>query len=75
MDKTLPKIKTVPGLKGVQRVVCGGCQDYKLVISLAADKFGNLEKANLEAEFLANVSKIPGVSTVETQTYTLMPLL
>lgn len=27
-----------------------------------------------EEEFLARIKAIPGVSTVETQTYTLMPL-
>ncbi len=33
-------LKKVDGVKGVQRIVCGGCQDYKVIVSLPADKFG-----------------------------------
>ena len=32
-------IKQIDGLKGVQRIVCGGCLDYKVIISLSADKY------------------------------------
>jgi hypothetical protein len=30
LDKLLPAIKGIDGLASVQRVVCGGCQDYKV---------------------------------------------
>ena len=30
--KILPQVKTLPGLVSVQRVVCGGCQDFKVGI-------------------------------------------
>jgi hypothetical protein len=33
------QIKGVSGVKSVQRVVCGGCLDYKVVVALPADKF------------------------------------
>lgn len=33
-------IQSVPGLKSIQRIVCGGCLDYKVVVSVSADKFG-----------------------------------
>jgi hypothetical protein len=41
----------------VQRIVCGGCLDYKLVTSLDADKFGSWEEAGFapEDEFLTKV--------------------
>lgn len=69
----LPALKKVDGVAGVQRVVCGGCKDFKVVIKLAADKFGPFEEGGFagEATFLEKLGKIPGVSAVETQTYTL----
>jgi hypothetical protein len=47
---------------------------FQVVISLPADSFGAWEEAKFAPEetFLSKVSAIPGVSTVETQTYTLM---
>jgi hypothetical protein len=72
IDETLPKIKALDGLKNVQRVVCGGCKDLKLIISFSADKFDKLEEAALEAAFLEAWKAIDGIDTVETQTYTLM---
>lgn len=32
-----PEIKNLEGVK-VQRIVCGGCMDFKVVISLPAEK-------------------------------------
>lgn len=103
LNKHTATIKKVEGVKNVQRVVCGGCQDYKVVISLPAEKWGawvsatglhtcptlqyvitllqfncwlqqEAQKFAPEADFLAAVKAIPGVSQVETQTYTLMPV-
>eukprot|EP00438_Fugacium_kawagutii_P035717 Skav234676 [mRNA] locus=scaffold1131:513158:513496:- [translate_table: standard] len=67
------ELKAVPGVKNVQRVVCGGCLDFKVVVKLAADKFGDWEKTGFapEASFLEKLKAIEGISTVETQTYTL----
>ena len=58
-----------------QRVVCGGCLDFKVVTALDAESFGEWEGAGFapEAAFLEAAKAIPGVTTVETQTYTLMP--
>lgn len=67
----LPKIKALDGLKNVQRVVCGGCKDLKLIIAFSAEKFGKLEEANLEGDFLEAIKGIEGISSVETQTFTL----
>lgn len=57
------------------RVVCGGCLDFKVVTSLDADNFGKWEAGDFkpEASFLDKLKAIDGVSLVETQTYTLMP--
>ena len=40
LNKYTTSLKGVEGVKGVQRIVCGGCQDYKVIVSLSADKFG-----------------------------------
>jgi hypothetical protein len=74
VDAILPQIKAIEGFKKVDRVVCGGCSDYKLIISFHAAGFANLEAANLEAAFLAKIGAIEGISQVETQTYTFMEL-
>merc|ERR1712087_739166 len=69
-----PAVSAVPGLKDFKRVVCGGCLDFKVVISLNAEAFGAWEAEGFkpEADFLAKLAAIPGISQVETQTYTLM---
>lgn len=65
-------IKSATGVSHVQRIVCGGCNDFKVIINLPADKFGPWAESNFapEERFLAAVKAIPGVSDVETQTYT-----
>ncbi|CAJ1409393.1 unnamed protein product [Effrenium voratum] len=71
LEEVLPKVKEVSG--SVQRVVCGGCLDFKVVVKLPAAKFGDWEKASFapEADFLAKLKGIEGISSIETQTYTL----
>ena len=69
-------MKAVKGVKSVQRVVCGGCLDFKVVTSLDAESFGAWEGAKFAPEetFLEKIKAIPGVTAVETQTYTLMQM-
>jgi hypothetical protein len=76
LDSVLAEIKQVDGCKGVQRVVCGGCLDFKVITSLSSDKFGDWQGKEFapEVDFLEKLKKIDGISTVETQTYTLMPM-
>merc|ERR1712003_420186 len=61
------------GVQSVQRVVCGGCLDFKVVIKLSTAAFGDWEKSGFEPEkgFLAALGGIKGLSAIETQTYTL----
>ncbi len=70
------QVKGVKGVKSVQRVVCGGCLDFKVVTALDIDSFGAWEASKFapEEKFLAKIKAIPGVTQVETQTYTLMPM-
>jgi hypothetical protein len=70
-------LKKIDGVKSVQRIVCGGCLDFKVITALSADKFADWEAKGFapEADFLAAVKAIGGVSQVETQTYTIEPVI
>lgn len=72
LESILPDVKSVDGVEGVQRVVCGGCLDFKVVTTLPADKFGAWEEKGFEPEskFIEKLKSIDGLSIVETQTYT-----
>ena len=76
LSELTPTIKGVAGVKSVQRVVCGGCLDFKVITALDGEKFGAWEEAGFapEEDFLAELKAIPGISLVETQTFTLMPV-
>jgi hypothetical protein len=34
-----PALKKIDGLNNIQRIVCGGCLDFKVIISLPAEKY------------------------------------
>lgn len=59
-------VKAVQGVKSVQRVVCGGCLDFKVVTALDVDSFGKWEEAKFAPEeaFLEKIKKIEGISQV-----------
>jgi hypothetical protein len=67
-------LKELPGVKRVDRVVCGGCLDFKVITSLDQPAFGDWEKGGFEPEidFLRRIKDIEGVTEVETQTFTIM---
>jgi hypothetical protein len=76
LNSVLADLKKLDGVKDVQRVVCGGCLDFKVITSLPVDKFKAWETSDFapEEDFLKKLKEIDGVSTVETQTFTLMPM-
>jgi hypothetical protein len=76
LEEILPIVKDVDGVKGVQRVVCGGCLDFKVVTTLPAEDFGKWEEAGFspEADFIEKLKSIDGLNAVETQTYTVSNL-
>lgn len=76
LDAILDEIKKLDGYKSVQRVVCGGCMDFKVIVALEAEKYGDWEGKGFAPEeaFLAKLNGIEGISQVETQTFTLMPM-
>merc|ERR1719215_537390 len=73
LDDVLGELSSVEGVSSVQRIVCGGCLDFKIVTKLSAAAFGEWEKMGFapEAAFLDAIKSIAGVSSVETQTYTI----
>jgi hypothetical protein len=72
LEPVFPTVKTVNGVAGVQRVLCGSCMDFKVVTTSPADKFGAWEEAGFapEGEFIDKLKSIDRLSIVETQTYT-----
>lgn len=76
LDGILEEVKKTDGVKSVQRVVCGGCLDFKVIVAVEAGKFGAWSDAQFSPEesFLASLKAIDGISQIETQTFTLMPM-
>mmetsp|Transcript_3295 Transcript_3295/g.11948 ORF Transcript_3295/g.11948 Transcript_3295/m.11948 type:complete len:113 (-) Transcript_3295:155-493(-) len=72
LEEALPALKSLEGLEKVNRIVCGGCQDFKIITTLSAESFGKWEAAGFapEESVLAKLKAIPGVQRVETQTFT-----
>lgn len=68
LTKVLDDVKAVDGVKSVQRIVCGGCHDFKVITSLVSDKFGAWKEKEFapEDEFLAKLKDIEGISTGES---------
>ena len=60
-------IKSIEGVN-IQRVVCGECKDFKVVISTPVDVYGKWAEGGHapEADFTAQMGAIAGVTCVET---------
>lgn len=76
LEASLPETKKNDGIKSVESVVCGGCLDFKVIISLPESNFCAWEEKRFapEFEFLRMLKDIDGISLVETQTYTMRSL-
>jgi hypothetical protein len=72
LESVVDDIKGVKGVKLVERIVCGGCLDFKVITSLSADDFGPWAESGFapEASFISMLQDIDGISAIETQTYT-----
>lgn len=71
------QLQKIPGVQSIQRIVCGGCLDFKVIVALSADKYADWEKTGHapEAEFINSLKAIDGVTQLETQTYTIEPVV
>ncbi|KAJ1463129.1 hypothetical protein M885DRAFT_610148 [Pelagophyceae sp. CCMP2097] len=76
IDAHLAEIKAIAGVASVQRVVCGGCLDFKIVVKVGLATHGDWANAAFapEALILSKMQAIEGVSQVESQSYTLQDL-
>merc|ERR1711982_101263 len=72
-NDVLAELSSVEGVSSIQRTVCGGCRDFKIVAKFPAAAFGDWEKSSFapEAEFLGALKNIAGITDIETQTFTL----
>ena len=75
-EMAIPELRFLNGLSGVQRVVCGGNKDFKVIVKLSLDAFEDWKQTGFHPEpsFLAALMDIEGVTEVEAQTYTIMPV-
>ena len=50
--------------------------DFKVIVALSEEKYGDWEanKFAPEEDFLAKLKAIDGITQVETQTFTIMPM-
>ena len=72
VEEYLPEVKKASKNARVNRLVCGGCLDFKLMTTVPLEDFGPWEEKGFapEGEFLEKLKAIKGVSQVETQTIT-----
>jgi hypothetical protein len=68
-ESFLPTLKALDGFEKVQRVVCGGCLDWKFIIQFNESSFP--ESVAGEEPFLEACAAIDGISGIETQTFTI----
>ena len=73
----IDEIKAVAGVVSVTRTVCGGCYDFKICTKVKVARFGAWEEAAFapEGKVLAELGAIAGISSVETQTFTLEDMM
>jgi len=76
LDENKDALKALPGFVGLQRMVCGECMDIRIITRLNAPEFKQWAEKSFapEATFLEKAKTIPGISQIETQTYTLMDM-
>ena len=75
LQKFLPTLKALPNAE-VTRVMCGGCHDFKIVVNqpCADHDAWKAQAFAPEADIVAELQAIAGISAVETQEYTCQPL-
>ena len=76
LQDVVGEIAKVDGFTESKRIVCGECQDFKIITPLPASKYEAWSEKQFapEKDFLDKLRSIDGISQVETQTYTFMPV-
>mmetsp|Transcript_35227 Transcript_35227/g.64358 ORF Transcript_35227/g.64358 Transcript_35227/m.64358 type:complete len:131 (+) Transcript_35227:56-448(+) len=75
MEVAAPVLQYVPGAQ-VQRIVSEERRDFKVIVKCTVNDFDLWKQTGFspELEFLEALQSIPGVSEVESQTYTIAPV-
>ncbi|CAE7945296.1 unnamed protein product [Symbiodinium sp. KB8] len=75
-DVAVPALRRVPGLLGVQRIVCGCKKEFKIICKLGLDAFEDWSGQQFfpEEEMVHRWQAIEGVSKIEVQTFSLEPV-
>mmetsp|Transcript_27887 Transcript_27887/g.64797 ORF Transcript_27887/g.64797 Transcript_27887/m.64797 type:complete len:162 (+) Transcript_27887:79-564(+) len=65
--------KADPQRQGVQRIVSADTKEFKIITKMPVDAFDAWAEGGFEpeAQFLAELRAIPGVTKIETQSYTI----
>merc|ERR1711862_582941 len=73
----VPQLRDIHGLLSVQRVVCGSCQDFKIICKMGMDAYDDWASVNFapEEEVIGALMSVEGVSKIEAQSYSIMPVL
>jgi len=73
LDGKMESLKGIAGVQGINRIVCGGCKDFKVIITANLDEFTAWEEGGYlpEKEFLDELRAIEGISNVDVQKYTI----
>jgi hypothetical protein len=69
LESVIDDLKSVDGVKCVERIVCDSCMDFKVITTFEAEKFTSWEKSGFDPEeyFLEMLQDIDGISDIETQ--------
>jgi hypothetical protein len=67
-------VRATPGVVRVQRMCCGTCMDYKIIVSMSAGHYAAwaARQHTPENEFLTALRSVDGVTQVEAQLYSIM---
>lgn len=76
LNDAIKEIAKVDGFTESKRIVCAECMDFKVITPIPASKFEKWSAKDFapEKDFLDKLRSIDGISQIETQTYTFMPV-
>mmetsp|Transcript_31843 Transcript_31843/g.45280 ORF Transcript_31843/g.45280 Transcript_31843/m.45280 type:complete len:88 (+) Transcript_31843:455-718(+) len=68
----MEELQQVEGIRSVERIVCPTGLEFKVITTVDVDKFEQWKEDEFDPEiyFLEFLESIPGITDIETQTYT-----
>merc|ERR1719215_1956005 len=76
-EVVIPQLRNTIGVLSVQRVVCGGNKDFKIIVKMGLDSFNDWAAHNFspENEVVEALLSVEGVSEIAAQTWALSPVI